>query len=83
MIKKIVLGGMIMGVLSSCTSYRIKEVTLQSDQKYWFPQRREFIGGDWVDLSKEGSFTKEWAYNKVKEDKMRKEVNIRIIKLVK
>ncbi len=56
MIKKIVVVGMIMGVLSSCVEYRIKRVTHSDGSSYHFPQQRRGLG-DWVDVSPTGSYT--------------------------
>ena len=66
---KWVLVGILMGVLSSCTaSYRIKSVTHPNGIVYHFPQKR--VGfGEWVDMSRIGSYTKEWAHSVIKEDK--------------
>ncbi len=53
--------------LESCTSYRIKEVTLLNGDTFYFPQKRK--GLEWEDISREGSYTKDWAYKAVEEDK--------------
>ena len=58
-----------MGVLSSCTaSYRIKEVTHPNGIVYHFPQKRSSFG-EWRDMSRVGSYTKEWAHSVIKDDK--------------
>ncbi len=56
--------------LGSCTSYRIKEVTLLNGDTYYFPQKRG--GLEWKDISRDGSYTKDWAYKAVEEDKNNK-----------
>ena len=66
---KLILVGMIMGVLSSCTSaYRIKTVTHPNGVVYHFPQKRSGFG-EWLDMSRVGSFTKEWAHSVIMDDK--------------
>jgi len=65
---KWVLVGILMGVLSSCTMYRIKRVTHPNGVSYHFPQKR--VGfGDWRDISPTGSYTKEWAHSVIMDDK--------------
>jgi hypothetical protein len=82
--KRCFLGILLMGVLGGCsTTYRIKEVTLLSGDRYYFPQRKGFPIGEWKDLSREGSYTKRWAYEAIREDKRREErVKIKYIKIV-
>lgn len=66
---KLVLVGILMGVLSSCTtSYRIKSVTHPNGIVYHFPQKRSSFG-EWVDMSRIGSYTKEWAHSVIMDDK--------------
>jgi len=78
--KKFLLLGL-MGVLVSCApSYRIKEVTHIGGDRYYFPQKREW-SGEWMDMSKEGSFTKEWAVWMIKEDKGKKSDGIKYLKI--
>ena len=67
--KKCFLGILLMGVLGGCSaSYRIKEVTHPNGIVYHFPQKR--VGfGEWVDMSRIGSYTKEWAHLVIMDDK--------------
>jgi hypothetical protein len=65
--------------LGSCTSYRIKEVSLLNGGTYYFPQKR--VGLEFIDLSKEGSYTKEWAYRVVDEDMKGSKPKIKYIKI--
>jgi hypothetical protein len=80
MIKKIVVVGMIMGVLSSCVEYRIKRVTHSDGSSYHFPQQRRGLG-DWVDVSPTGSYTYDWAVEVIREKKERKGGEISYLKI--
>jgi hypothetical protein len=80
MIKKIVVVGMIMGVLSSCVEYRIKRVTHSDGSSYHFPQQRRGLG-DWVDVSPTGSYTYDWAVGVIKEKKRKDDSGIDYLKV--
>jgi hypothetical protein len=65
--------------LESCSGYRIKEVSLLNGSTYYFPQKR--VGLEFLDLSKEGSYTKEWAYRVIDEDMKATKPKIKYIKI--
>ena len=65
---KLVLVGILMGVLSSCTKYRIKGVEHPNGVSYYFPQKKTGLGS-WLDLSPTGSYTYLWAVGVIKDDK--------------
>ncbi len=66
---KLILVGILMGVLSSCVNYRIKKVTHSNGVSYYFPQKKTGLGG-WLDLSPTGSYTYLWAVGVIKDDKI-------------
>jgi hypothetical protein len=66
--------------LQSCTSYRVKVVEHSNDVKYYFPQKKIFIG-DWDDIQAyDGDYTKGWAKIIIDKDKSPKHKNITYIK---
>ena len=73
---------MLLGVLAlqSCTSYRVKVVEHDGGVKYYFPQKKIFVG-DWNDLKTyEGDYSKSWAKITIKKDKEPKHKKITYIK---
>ena len=80
--KKLVLGVMIMGVLAlqSCTMYRIKMVQHPDGATYYFPQKRILIS-DWNVIDNfEGDYTLKWARKVIEEDKNKQQIKINYIK---
>ena len=65
---KLIAVGILMGVLSSCTKYRIKGVEHPDGVSYYFPQKKTGLGS-WGDISPTGSYTYLWAVEVIKDDK--------------
>lgn len=66
---KLILVGILTGVLSSCVKYRIKEVTHSDGGSYYFPQKRKMVLSEWKDISPSGNYTYDWARGVIIEDK--------------
>lgn len=65
-----------------CSMYRIKVVTHDNDVKYYFPQKRLFIG-DWVDLNDKyhtSVYSYDLAKQLIEKDKQPKQKRITYIK---